>query len=194
MGLHDVKISKPGSLKMADDIPPLGKPVATATLKEEPLPVGAIAEDLIKHFSMPPKVEPQPEPAKAQAKAKARPKIQHTVNVRPDADGEGPGYAPPTPEPIAKPSVLDEYKKRKMRVSFVMESGTFSMTVMDAKISAYSVAIITNADSENAGFIPAIGSNFKLEIPGLSLDCFYPGSCVSIPELALDIMFLGRQS
>jgi len=193
MGLHDVKLSKPGSLKLIDEIPPLGVPVIAATLKEEPLPIGAIAEDLIKHFSVT-KKEASPEPVKAQAKVKpTKPKIRHDVEVRPDADG--PGYASAIPTSTeATPGPLEEYKKRKMRVSFVMPSGTFSVMVMDVKISSYSVAIITNSESDSSGFIPALGSQFKLEIPGLSLDCFYPGSCVSIPELALDIMFLGRET
>lgn len=200
MGLHDVRLSKPGSLKNLDEtLPPLGVAVQKDTLKEDPLPAGAMAEEIIKQLSaQTTKVESLVQtvsPVQAKAKPGPKPKkpiVSHAIDVRPDADGHnGPNpYHTESPDP----DYLVEYKKRKTRVSFVMDSGTFSMSVMDVKLSTYSIAIITNSDSDASGFIPSLGSSFKLEGPGFSCDCFYPGSCVSIPELSLDIMFLGRQN
>lgn len=94
---------------------------------------------------------------------------------------------------VAKKDKLDAYKENKQRISFVMESGTFMVSVVDLVATAYSIAVITAAESDACNFVPAIGSKFKLEVGSSCYDCIYPGSRATISELGIDILFLIRE-
>lgn len=213
MGLHDVPISIAGKLQQlpSTDAPP---PRTSPTAKDsDDASAMYMAEDFIKQNSEPdaePYTPPVPQPTMtipgvARKGRTPSPKAKTPTPVPPHAPMpmfSGPKRWPDQQFPIAvvpeaivaKRDKLDIYKDNKKRISFIMESGTFMVSVVDLVATAYSVAVITASESDACNFVPAIGSKFKLEGSGFCYDCIYPGSRATISELGIDILFLIRES
>jgi len=187
-----------GSQFMAEDIiRQHSEPDAEPYTPPAPQPTMSIPGTAKKGRTPSPKPRPAPS-APAPVQAQAGSGLAHAPMPMFSGPKRWPDQSFPivaVPESIvAKRDKLDIYKDNKKRISFIMESGTFMVSVVDLVATAYSVAVITASESDACNFVPAIGSKFKLEGSGFCYDCIYPGSRATISELGIDILFLIRES